>query len=340
MANRQQLSILKRGADKWNQWRQTQLRAGESPDLAKADLRGADLRGANLYRAILRGSDLSNADLRKADLGEADLSEANLSGADLRETVLSSAFCFQTDFSGANLIGADLHGILLAYANLLGAKLPGGLEAQRQVAPNSGVQSAIKKPDHRAENAAHRQAGTAINGGLPNGSEVEGEGLRLSPQWRLGKPAEVPSPPDLGQNQKTSEQRHVPEIDKILMPKISQRRKLVTKPPELGKEYVEGERRERLSQYYERNPHLRVAAIALHGTKCMVCGFDFEAVYGRHGAGYVEVHHLRRVSSLQAKTRVNPQTDMVVLCANCHRMIHRSRDGMLSPDELRSLIRR
>jgi hypothetical protein len=40
MANRQQLSILKRGADKWNLWRKTQLRAGESPDLVKADLRG------------------------------------------------------------------------------------------------------------------------------------------------------------------------------------------------------------------------------------------------------------------------------------------------------------
>ena len=46
------------------------------------------------------------------------------------------------------------------------------------------------------------------------------------------------------------------------------------------------------------------------------------------------------LSTSQAKTRVNPQTDMVVLCANCHRMIHRSRDGMLSPDELRSLLRR
>ena len=72
----------------------------------------------------------------------------------------------------------------------------------------------------------------------------------------------------------------------------------------------------------------------------MVCGFDFEATYGVHGAGYVEVHHLRPVSSLQAKTKVNPQTDMVVLCANCHRMIHHNRDKMLRPDELKSLLMR
>ena len=44
--------------------------------------------------------------------------------------------------------------------------------------------------------------------------------------------------------------------------------------------------------------------------------------------------------AFRPRTRVNPQTDMVVLCANCHRMIHRNRDGMLSPDELRSLTRR
>jgi hypothetical protein len=299
---------------------------------------GADLRGANLYRAILRGSDLSNADLRKADLEEADLSEANLSGADLRETVLHSAFCFQTDFSGANLIGADIHGILLAYANLLGTKLPGGLEAQRQVAPNSGVQSATKKPDDRAENAYRGRRGTAITEGLP--SSPEGGDERLSLQSRLGTPAEGLSPTESDRKQKTPEQSYVPETDKIPIPKMRQRRKLVMKLPELGKEYIEGEKRERISQYYEREPKLRAAAIALHGTKCMVCGFDFEAVYGSHGAGYVEVHHLRPVSSLQTTTRVNPQTDMVVLCANCHRMIHRSRDGMLSPDELRSLLRR
>ena len=187
-------------------------------------------------------------------------------------------------------------------------------------------------------NASIVQRGTTINDGLP--SSLEGGGEKPDPQSRLGTPAEPSSSTESDQSQKASMQSYVLEPDKIPIPITRRRGELVIRPPELGKEYVEGERRERLSQYYERNPHLRVAAIALHGTKCMVCGFDFEAVYGRHGAGYVEVHHLRPVSSLQAKTRVNPQTDMVVLCANCHRMIHRSRDGMLSPDELRSLIRR
>ena len=121
MADHFQLSMLLRGTEKWNQWRKTYLRAGEPPDLTRADLRGTDLRSANLYRANLSGADLSKADLRKADLGEADLSGANLSGADLREAILRTTFCFQTNFSAANLIGADLHGIYIAGANLLGA---------------------------------------------------------------------------------------------------------------------------------------------------------------------------------------------------------------------------
>lgn len=28
---------------------------------------------------------------------------------------------------------------------------------------------------------------------------------------------------------------------------------------------------------------------------CEVCAFDFEATYGRLGAGYIEVHHLKLI---------------------------------------------
>lgn len=104
-------------------------------------------------------------------------------------------------------------------------------------------------------------------------------------------------------------------------------------------EYFEGNAKKRFTNYYERNSKIRTAAIAYHGTKCMGCGFDFGEAYGEHGSGYIEVHHLRPVSSLKKKTKVNPITDMAVVCSNCHRMIHRKKSSVLSLEKLRNLIR-
>ena len=103
-------------------------------------------------------------------------------------------------------------------------------------------------------------------------------------------------------------------------------------------EYFEGQKNQRFTNYHERNPKLRAAAILHHGTKCMVCDFDFEKVYGEQGAGYIEVHHLRPVSSLQEPTKIDPKTDMAVVCSNCHRMIHREKGKILSIEELKKII--
>jgi hypothetical protein len=55
--------------------------------------------------------------------------------------------------------------------------------------------------------------------------------------------------------------------------------------------YQEGKRSHILVNHYERNPHLRAAAVKAHGTRCQVCGFSFSENYGPHGDGYIEVHH-------------------------------------------------
>lgn len=104
--------------------------------------------------------------------------------------------------------------------------------------------------------------------------------------------------------------------------------------------YVEGGSGKQYVNVYERNPELRRAAIRLHGTKCLACGFDFEEVYGERGRGFIEVHHLRPVSTLTSPAAVDPRTDLVVLCANCHRMVHRRRDRILGLEELRRILRK
>jgi hypothetical protein len=90
---------------------------------------------------------------------------------------------------------------------------------------------------------------------------------------------------------------------------------------------------------YERDPELRLNAIRLHGTRCQVCHFSFEEVYGERGAGYIEVHHLKPLSSHRKAGETRIETDVAVLCANCHRMIHRRKEELLTLDQLRSLIR-
>lgn len=68
---------------------------------------------------------------------------------------------------------------------------------------------------------------------------------------------------------------------------------------------------------------------------CEACGFDFRAVYGPRGDGYIECHHKVPLSRLRASTRRRLQ-DLALLCANCHRMIHRT--PLLSVDALRATI--
>jgi len=102
---------------------------------------------------------------------------------------------------------------------------------------------------------------------------------------------------------------------------------------------LEGSKKRIYTNHYERDTTLRAAAINIHGTKCKGCGFDFAAVYGTRGEGYIEVHHLRPLSSLGEKTPVNPKEDMTVLCSNCHRMIHRYPRDILTLEQLQSLTR-
>ncbi len=75
----------------------------------------------------------------------------------------------------------------------------------------------------------------------------------------------------------------------------------------------------------ERNPSLARKVKKIHGYACQACGFDFEMVYtGIPNRRYVEAHHLIPISTLKGqKVSRNPKTDFAVLCANCHRMIHR-----------------
>lgn len=71
------------------------------------------------------------------------------------------------------------------------------------------------------------------------------------------------------------------------------------------------------------------------GLYCEVCTFDFAAMYGRRGEDYCEVHH-RRPLSLGHGSRPTSLEDLAIVCANCHRMLHRS--PWIAVEELRRRI--
>ena len=80
-------------------------------------------------------------------------------------------------------------------------------------------------------------------------------------------------------------------------------------------------------------------AFKIHGYNCAVCAFNFAETYGEWGANFAEVHHLLPISELQGiKRKINPATDLIVLCPNCHRMVHRKKGLTLTVDELRSKL--
>ncbi|MFJ2112824.1 HNH endonuclease [Streptomyces sp. NPDC087850] len=80
----------------------------------------------------------------------------------------------------------------------------------------------------------------------------------------------------------------------------------------------------------ERDPKLRRRKIAQARKlglplECAVCAFHFGQTYGRLGEDFIEVHHVLPLHiSGPCETKLS---DLAFLCANCHRMCHRSYRG-------------
>jgi predicted HNH restriction endonuclease len=89
---------------------------------------------------------------------------------------------------------------------------------------------------------------------------------------------------------------------------------------------------------YERCPKLRRQAIAIHGLRCKACDFDFEKAYGSHAKGFIHVHHVKPISEFDEDQVVDPATDLIPLCANCHAVVHRKPEQLLSVEQLKVLL--
>ena len=59
---------------------------------------------------------------------------------------------------------------------------------------------------------------------------------------------------------------------------------------------------------------------------CEVCGFDYEKTYGELGKKFIEAHHIKPVSQMAENERTSID-DIIMVCSNCHSMIHRKNLG-------------
>ena len=71
---------------------------------------------------------------------------------------------------------------------------------------------------------------------------------------------------------------------------------------------------------------------------CEACGFDFAEKYGKRGEGFIECHHIKPLRDLKPGSKTSLD-DLVLLCSNCHSMIH-AKQPWLEVKDIKRLIKR
>ena len=72
----------------------------------------------------------------------------------------------------------------------------------------------------------------------------------------------------------------------------------------------------------ERSKKLADAVKLRDGFTCRVCDFNFQDIYGELGRGFAEAHHIVALSKLRKNVK-STKDDLITVCSNCHRMLHK-----------------
>jgi len=110
-------------------------------------------------------------------------------------------------------------------------------------------------------------------------------------------------------------------------------------PDELENQTLsEGAKKQVIVNAYERSLKARQECIKHYGTKCFICGFDFEKKYGEIGREFIHVHHIKPLSEINEEYKVNPIQDLRPVCPNCHAMIHKKKPAY-SIEEIKEIVK-
>ena len=100
----------------------------------------------------------------------------------------------------------------------------------------------------------------------------------------------------------------------------------------LLKQHIQRERNVKLIEEAKKNFIARKGHLY-----CEVCGFDFTREYGELGNNFIEAHHIKPVSQMKEGERTKVE-DIVMVCSNCHSMIHRKKPW-LTINQLKSILK-
>jgi 5-methylcytosine-specific restriction protein A len=94
-------------------------------------------------------------------------------------------------------------------------------------------------------------------------------------------------------------------------------------------------KRYKMHSRIERRGNVSKKVKKRQGLCCKACGIDYGEKYGKIGQSCIEAHHLTPLSTLEAGIEISNDIDkdFAILCANCHRMIHR----MYDPSDVNAL---
>jgi len=99
----------------------------------------------------------------------------------------------------------------------------------------------------------------------------------------------------------------------------------------------EGAKKQVIVNIYERDAKARKQCIEEYGYSCIICGFNFEKIYGEIGKNFIHVHHIKPLSEIKEEYKVNPVEDLRPVCPNCHAMLHK-KSPAYSIEEIQTLL--
>lgn len=166
---------------------------------------------------------------------------------------------------------------------------------------------------------------------LPEGEQLRTDDLEArmpGVDWSVAPPSGIELPPEAEQTLRALWAEYVPN---------STAEKVGSLAPVPGS-YPERSLRRVSVNRHEADGAAASVAIAHHGSSCHACGFDFEATYGPEGAALIHVHHAVPPSQLTGDYEIDPISDLVPLCPNCHHMAHQRHPTPYTVADLRAMI--
>jgi HNH endonuclease len=106
-----------------------------------------------------------------------------------------------------------------------------------------------------------------------------------------------------------------------------------------GMEYREGTVQQIRVNRYERDKKAREACLSYYGCVCQVCHVKLSDVYGAIAEALIHVHHVKPISEIGESYIVDPASDLMPVCPNCHAVIH-LKTPPYAPHEVSAMLRK